>query len=436
MATDVIEHFIARYRKEYDFFDQASRLAAQILGGQIRDAGIRSMVTSRAKAVKILEDKVRERAKGKDYASAEEIFADIVDLAGVRVAMYFPGDHAQVDTIIRSLFTLVDDPRKFPLPDPDPATPPKYKKRFSGYLATHYRVQLKDAALSDAEKRYTEAKLEIQVASVLMHSWAEVEHDLVYKPQQGELSQEEYTILDELNGLVLAGELALERLQRAGETRVASGGRRFSNHYDLAAHLLSAVSTLKGMPIADTVLGRVDLLYELLRRLKLGTPEQLKRYIASVSADFEERPLSEQIINQLLAEDKKRYALYTSIRAARPVVDDAFGHTREDVDQEPHKDVDLFLHQWVELEQKANEQMRSLGKERIYPSIRLLSDLGVSDDALLKEFDRIRRMRNEVVHGLAMPAAADLREAGAKLLEITEALGRLERSRADKAKVK
>jgi ppGpp synthetase/RelA/SpoT-type nucleotidyltranferase len=432
MPTDVIEHFIARYRKEYDFFDQASRLAAQILGGRLRAAGIRSMVTSRAKAVDRLEAKVRERAPRKNYASAEEIFADVVDLAGVRVAMYFPGDHAQVDTIVRSLFTLVDDPRKFP----DPATPPKYKKRFSGYLATHYRVQLKETALSEAEKRYAEAKLEIQVASVLMHSWAEVEHDLVYKPQQGELSQEEYTILDEINGLVLAGELALERLQKAGETRVAAGGRRFSNHYDLAAHLLGAASTLKDMPIADTALGRVDLLYELLRRLKLGTPEQLKRYIASVSADFEERPLSEQIINQLLAEDKRRYALYNSIRAARPVAGDTFGHTREDVDQEQHKALDLFLHQWVGLEQKVNEQMKNLGKERIYPSSRLLSDLGLSDDALLKEFERIRRMRNEVVHGLAMPAAADLREAGAKIQEITETLSRLEANRADKANAK
>src|SRR6266851_5266167 len=84
MPTDVIEHFIARYRKEYDFFDLSSRLAAQILGGRLRAAGIRSMVTSRAKAVDRLEAKVRERAPRKDYASAEEIFADIVDLAGVR----------------------------------------------------------------------------------------------------------------------------------------------------------------------------------------------------------------------------------------------------------------------------------------------------------------------------------------------------------------
>ena len=42
-----------------------------------------------------------------------------------------------------------------------------------------------------------------------MHAWSEVEHDLVYKPLQGTLSDEELAILDELNGLVLAGEIAL-----------------------------------------------------------------------------------------------------------------------------------------------------------------------------------------------------------------------------------
>lgn len=64
--------------------------------------------------------------------------------------------------------------------------------------------------LSEAEKRYAVARVEVQVASVLMHAWSEVEHDLVYKPLQGGLSTEEYAILDELNGLVMAGEIALE----------------------------------------------------------------------------------------------------------------------------------------------------------------------------------------------------------------------------------
>src|SRR5205807_113032 len=92
---------------------------------------------------------------------------------------------------------------------------PRFDKRFSGYWATHYRVQLRDNQLTDAQQRYTEARIEIQVASVLMHAWSEVDHDLAYKPLQGRLSEDEYAILDELNGLVMVGEITLEQLQRA-----------------------------------------------------------------------------------------------------------------------------------------------------------------------------------------------------------------------------
>lgn len=201
-----IEEFLKRYAKEYDFFDQASRLAAQKLGGSLRASGIRSIVTSRAKAIASLEARVRERNEYKNYSTADAIFDDVIDLAGVRVALYFPDELPSADNVIRSLFKLeLDPPKGFP----NPKAKPRYTKRFSGYRATHYRAYLNAEILTDEEKRYAKQRIEIQVASVLMHSWAEVEHDLVYKPMQGRLSEEEYDTLDELNGLILAGEIAL-----------------------------------------------------------------------------------------------------------------------------------------------------------------------------------------------------------------------------------
>jgi ppGpp synthetase/RelA/SpoT-type nucleotidyltranferase len=418
MTSDLIRSFIALYRKEYDFFDQASRLASLILDGRLRAAGIRSIVTSRAKAVGRLEAKVSERALRKNYSSVSDIFDDIVDLAGVRVAMYFPGDLPQIESIIQSLFILHEKPKRFP----DASMQPKYKKRFSGYLATHYRSQLRESVLNDAQIRYTEAKIEIQVASVLMHSWAEVEHDLVYKPQQGALSEAEYAILDELNGLVLAGEIALERLQKEGEIRVAAGGRSFSNHYDLASHLLGSLGAVTGRAIGDTAMGRVDLLFELLKRLGLGTPDQIKPYIGTVTSDLEKRPLAEQIIDQLLAEDTSRYSVFENIHASRPVPGDYGDGTGEELDSETHKEVSLFLKRWVTLEQKVTENSKKLEIQRIYPSSALLSRLGVTDAALLKNFERIRRIRNEVVHGLSMPSPADLRDANLVMQEIADRL--------------
>jgi ppGpp synthetase/RelA/SpoT-type nucleotidyltranferase len=421
MKPDFVEDFLARYRKEYDFFDQAGRLASQILEGRLRAAGIRSIVTSRAKAIDRLKTKVRERAAPKGYSSAEDIFADIIDLAGVRVALYFPGELVQVDKIVRAIFVPDGDPKTFP----DPLKKPPYEKRFSGYLATHYKVRMKESVLLDAEKRYSDAKIEIQVASVLMHSWAEVEHDLVYKPQQGALSDEEYDILDELNGLVLAGEIALTRLQKAGKARVAKGGRYFSNHYDLALHLLGTAAPVVGSSIGDTALGRIDLLFVLLKRLNLDTPDRLSAYVKALSSDLEKRPLADQIIDQLLGEDKKRYPMYERIRASRPVPGDYLGQGSNQTDTETQEEIGRFLERWVTFEQKLNAKAKGLGAQGLYPSRTLLSRLGIKDETLLKDFERIRRVRNDVVHGLSLPPLHELRNEGSRIEELSNLIDSL-----------
>lgn len=95
----VIEDFISRYKKEFDFYDQAARLTSQLLDTRLQAAGIRSIVTSRAKSAARLEPKVRARAHEKKYSTSEEIYNDIVDLAGVRVALYFPEQRDQLGKV-------------------------------------------------------------------------------------------------------------------------------------------------------------------------------------------------------------------------------------------------------------------------------------------------------------------------------------------------
>jgi ppGpp synthetase/RelA/SpoT-type nucleotidyltranferase len=413
----VIEDFINRYRKEYDFYDQAARLVAQSLDGALQSAGIRAIVTSRAKSPTRLEEKVRQRDSTKHYAAVDDIYLDIVDLAGARVALYFPAERDQVGKLIRDSFLLIADPKEFP-----GGSAPTYSKRFSGYWATHYRVRLRETALNEAQRRYADAPVEIQVASVLMHAWAEVEHDLVYKPLQGRLSDDEYAILDELNGLVMAGEIALERLQKAGEARVAAGGRRFANHYELAAYLLDRASSVLKGPAPDSALGRVDLLHALLDRLDRATPDRLERYLAAWSADIERRPLAEQIVDQLLAEDDTRYDLYEEIKVAR---DSAPWKERErEVGPEIHAAIGLFLSRWIQLEQLIREiVLRRTGEEiTVLPTTRALQRLEVSNVSTRSELERIRRLRNNLVHGFEVPDAPTLLEASDRLTHVVAEL--------------
>lgn len=407
---DLISQFVARYRKEYDFYEQACRMTAQVLDSNLQSAGVRAIVTSRAKSPTRLETKVRQRAIKTPYTTVEAIYDDIVDLAGVRVALYFPAEREQVGRVIKSLFVPVADPKEFPT-----AAQPTYKKRFSGYWATHYRVRLPETLLNESQKRYTEAKVEIQVASVLMHAWSEVEHDLVYKPLQGKLSADEYAILDELNGLVLAGEIALERLQRAGELRVSAHDREYTNHYDLASSLLEmARDKLDGLDIHDSALGRVDLLFELLRELNLNTPDHVTVYVTALHSDFERRPLAEQVIDQVLSEESSRYALFERIRMLDVP---ALSLTNSDVVRWSQSDaIGQFMSLWIEYEKLIRNYAASKGAGgQGIPSIRILRLVDDVPPDVQESAERLRRFRNQLVHGIEVPDADYIRGQATEL---------------------
>jgi ppGpp synthetase/RelA/SpoT-type nucleotidyltranferase len=105
------------------------RLAAQLLERRLQSAGIRAIVTARAKSPNRLEEKVRQRNSSKHYKLVDDIYHDIVDLAGVRVALYFPGERDQVGKIVTQLFVQDEIPKSFP----ESSKPVTYKNRFSGY---------------------------------------------------------------------------------------------------------------------------------------------------------------------------------------------------------------------------------------------------------------------------------------------------------------
>jgi ppGpp synthetase/RelA/SpoT-type nucleotidyltranferase len=186
-----IDDFLEHYNREFDYYAEVARTVQQQLEAAVISHGIRAMVTSRAKRADRLREKLLKRNKEKRYSSLNDIYKDIIDLAGVRIALYFPGDRERTGTLIKELFDEERSPKVFP-----ESSGIKEGKRFIGYVAIHYLVRLKPATLEDAKTRYSSTVVEIQLASVLMHAWAEVNHDLEYKPETGDLSEDETAILD------------------------------------------------------------------------------------------------------------------------------------------------------------------------------------------------------------------------------------------------
>ena len=308
---DLINQFIENYKKKLNFYETAGHIAARQLESALQAAGIRAMVTSRAKNPVRLKSKVLRRNSRRPvpYKNMREIYEDIADLSGVRVSLYFPGDRDKANSLIADLFTIIET-KQFP----EQSKPPTYNKRFSGYWANHYRAHMKEESLDKSQQKYAAARIEIQVASVLMHAWSEVEHDLVYKPLSGTLSEEELAIIDELNGLVLAGEIALERLQSAGNERVQSKNATFGSQYELASYLYNYLSNNFRREDIELRMGNIELLFKLLSKLKMNGVKEIEPVLKSVKFEKDRRNISQQIIDQIISGNEKRYQCYQELR--------------------------------------------------------------------------------------------------------------------------
>ncbi|TQC35951.1 MULTISPECIES: GTP pyrophosphokinase family protein [unclassified Rhodococcus (in: high G+C Gram-positive bacteria)] len=440
----VIEDFVGEYERQFDFWEASARTARSLLEAELGSSGLRAIVTSRAKSVDRLLDKLRQRNLDNSYDSAADIQKDIVDLAGVRVALYFPGQMDEAEQIIRSVLD-VHHAKAFPSKHASTGNPigitpsatsggaalplastPVRPPRFSGYGARHFRVHIPSSRLSAEQQRYASALIEVQVASVLMHAWSEVEHDLVYKPLEGELSTSEYGLLDQLNGLVLAGEIALEQLQMAGDQRVAGARTPFRDHYELAEFLRTRLAA-SGIDPTDATLGRVDVLFTFLADQKSATAGSIKPYLDLLEQDFERRPVADQLADLMLSGDASRYRAYSRAMLGSRHASNFRGTTLSDVKENSPETLALgrFVTAWVVLESLLNDLDESDGrKPQPLPGlIRRLVETKLVSEEQSEELQMLREMRNRVLHGRGGDVPTQrLTEAASRLGDLTRSI--------------
>jgi ppGpp synthetase/RelA/SpoT-type nucleotidyltranferase len=398
--VNLIERFMKQYSREYDFYQELSRLAASRMEDKLTEQGIKAIVTYRPKKHERLHDKLNKRNEKKPYKSREEIIKDIVDFAGVRVSLYFPSARNAVDDLVCKAFN-VHKKKEFP----DSAHQPKPYKRFSGYWATHYRVTLKDGVTA----RYLDTPIEIQVASVLMLAWAEVEHDLVYKPASGSLSKTELAILDEINGLVLAGEIALERLQEAISERIAKN-KKITNKYDLTSFLLSSIQNNLSK---NAKLGDILPLGTYLTLFNSINTDQLSRHMKDINFQSSDS-VADQVIFKLFDENygkNKDNMTQYFLKVAQS--------------QRKATAFEKFIRCWIILERAQTALLREKGKSHhtartVDPTA--LKELAKISETQASELALLRKTRNEILHGIEPPRDEILKEKFRCLKEITKAI--------------
>lgn len=83
-----------------------------------------------------------------------------------------------------------------------------------------------------------------------------------------------------------------------------------------------------------------------------------------------------------------------------------------------------FLAAWVEIERLVRERVPIAVSHRgpVMPTLRIVASIARLDGQTLLQFDRLRRMRNNLVHGVELPDPRDLREAAQQLEAIRQLL--------------
>jgi len=259
-------------KKDYDnlvpFHKQLETNFKDALLGFLKDHKISyHTITSRIKEKDSYLDKV-ERKDYKDHRN------QIEDLCGIRIICYYPEDLEKIGELIKKEFNVIEFLNKSDQLEPD---------RF-GYRSDHYIVTVKDEWTKAPNYRNLKnLKAEIQVRTVLMHAWADIEHKLAYKSKD-QIPEQFRRQLYQLSALLEIADaqfqslkLERDRLKESLTIETSSKGKIFDINQELN------LDTLQGFldfyyPDRQKLSTHTSSLFEELKRLNISFKE-LDNYV-------------------------------------------------------------------------------------------------------------------------------------------------------------
>ncbi len=154
-------------RPQYEVFREKISL---LIGELLRQSNIEVFsIESRTKSIESFEDKINR--PDKKYTNP---LNEVTDLCGIRIITYYTEEIYQIAEIMRSEFTIdnvnsIDKTKS--------STPDKF-----GYQSLHFILNLNDNRNNLMEwKNFKQFKFEVQIRTILQHSWAAIDHKLRYK---------------------------------------------------------------------------------------------------------------------------------------------------------------------------------------------------------------------------------------------------------------
>lgn len=398
---EIVDKYISNYLTLVDSLERKRIEIEERLRVDLRNLGVICVVSSRVKDSDSLKIKLEKRYPEKNYQTLDMIDEDIVDLIGLRIALYFPSDLRIVKEYVHHTFN-VKEIRQFP---ESTKVSNKTSKVFSGYHAEHYRIYEKNTQFSKV--------IEIQVASLLMHAWSEVEHDLAYKQINGAPSDEELESLDELNGLVLAAEIALQRIKRLTDIRFKSA--TISTHNQLVSILLEYFRD----DYSIFELGNTEKLFDYFKYANILTKTRILNILEKVKFDQSQNVnLTSQIFDHLTLKNAKNFEIIH-------VLNKNYDYSnKNELNLESNDRTFLsFIKNWNKLEKVLNQILEArIGKVLISPQDKDHVLKSVLNNYDYSEYRSIKNIRNKVVRGDESIPLYKLEESTKEVSRIYETL--------------
>lgn len=192
-------NILEEYNKKLPLYQEFCNTMKNLLSRLLVNNGYKCQITSRIKSFESVKEKISRKAEeGITYEKLD----DIHDIAGIRIIFY-----------------LESDKKKF-IPDLYKELTPKNLELFErhkekGYLSTHVIAMFGPKRLMLGEyKKYKGLQCEIQLTSALYHAWAEIEHDIFYKPDEKMMNSQQQ-IIDELRNEL--EEAMVNHIQKASD---------------------------------------------------------------------------------------------------------------------------------------------------------------------------------------------------------------------------
>ncbi|HEX3465610.1 MAG TPA: tetratricopeptide repeat protein [Candidatus Elarobacter sp.] len=168
---------IRAYTEVRPIYERLCAAVEPILRMAIRPTVVHQ-ISTRAKSITSFADKAaKPSSEDPTRPKYDDPLRQITDLAGARIIAFVLRDVPRIEEAVQQEFNIVDRVDK---------GEELITKTSVGYRSIHYIVELPDRRTNLLEYgEFNGFQAEIQIRTILQHAWAEMEHDIRFKPGSG-----------------------------------------------------------------------------------------------------------------------------------------------------------------------------------------------------------------------------------------------------------